>query len=69
MGTPETERYEPEYFGTVNVLYSPVHDEILESLEYPNQLWHKDTEGQYRLYIETINPVVTHVKYYLIGTL
>ena len=65
----EAEIYEPEYYGTVNILYSPTHDDILESLEYPNQIWHIDIEGKYRLYIETVHPIVTHVKYYLIGTL
>lgn len=69
MGAPETEIYKPEYYGTVNLLYSPVHNDIIESLEYPNQIWHIDNEGKYRLYIESINPIVTHVKYYLIGTL
>ncbi len=72
MGTPETgEDYEigPTYCGTVNLLYSPHADEIIEALEYPNQIWHEDDFGKYRLFILSFHPSLSYVKYYYIGDL
>ncbi len=71
MGETETGEYEtgPIYCGIINLLYSPQDDEIIEALEYPNQLWHEDDSGKYRLFINSIHPEITHTRYYLIGTL
>ncbi len=71
MGEAETGDYEfgPIYSGSVSVLYSPLADDIVESIDYPNQMWHEDDEGRYRLFILSIQPAITYVKYYLIGTL
>ncbi len=59
----------PYHCGTVNILYSPESDDLIESLEYPNQMWHEDDYGKYRLFINSIHPTIVHTKYYLIGTL
>ena len=59
----------PIYCGTINLLYSPEENELIEALEYPNQLWHMDDIGRYRLFILKVHPVPTHIKYYFIGTL
>jgi len=55
--------------GTVNLLYSPAADDIIEALEYPNQIWHEDEFGRYRLFILSFHPVLNYVKYYHIGDL
>lgn len=59
----------PFYSGTINLLYSPETDDLIESLEYPNQMWLDDDMGSYRLFIIKVQPVVSYVKYYLVGTL
>ena len=67
----DTDDYEigPYHCGTINLLYSPESNDLLESLEYPNQFWHEDEEGKHRLFIMSVHPEVRHTKYYLIGVL
>ncbi len=70
MGETETREFkgdEPPAGTPMNILYSPLVDEIKIQLQYPNEHWFRDRLGKFKLFCQVQPTMIRHTRWYLVG--